>query len=143
MFERLNETMRERSAALLLTIDQRLGRILQFWLLLAGFAAAARMAFAPHAEHIANFSTGGSYLLVVLAPFVSTLLALRWFAHGDRQPQPLTRLARIGGWRPVPRQEAIRHPLYGASGIMASLLVGMMLNVPVRAAEYFAGMPPL
>jgi hypothetical protein len=33
--------------------------------------------------------------------------------------------------------------LYGASGLMVSLIVGMMLNVPVRAAEYVAAMPPL
>ena len=37
----------------------------------------------------------------------------------------------------------MRHPLYGAGGIMVSLLVGMLLNVPVRAAEYFAAMPAL
>src|SRR5207245_8512520 len=75
--------------------------------------------------------------------FVSTLLALRWFADGDRQPQPATRLARLGRWRGVDRDEAQRHPLYGSSGMMVSLLVGMMLNVPVRAAEYLAAMPPL
>ena len=33
---------------------------------------------------------------------------------------------------------ALRH-----SGIMVSLLVGMILNVPVRSAEYLAAMPPL
>ena len=92
---------------------------------------------------MASISTGGSYLLVILAPFLSTLLALRWFADGDRQPQPMIRLSRLGSWRKVRRYEAVRHPLYGASGIMASLLIGMMLNVPVRAAEYFAAMPPL
>jgi hypothetical protein len=71
------------------------------------------------------------------------LLALRWFRDGDRQPQPATRLARFGRWRGVGSGEARAHPLYGASGMMVSLLVGMMLNVPVRAAEYLAAMPPL
>lgn len=33
--------------------------------------------------------------------------------------------------------------MYGTKGIMVSLLVGIMLNVPLRAAEYFAVMPPL
>ena len=37
----------------------------------------------------------------------------------------------------------MRHSLYGAGGIMVSLLVGMLLNVPVRAAEYLAAMPAL
>jgi hypothetical protein len=49
----------------------------------------------------------------------------------------------IGRWTKVGRAEAERHPLYGTSGIMVSLLVGMMLNVPVRAAEYLAAMPPI
>jgi hypothetical protein len=68
---------------------------------------------------------------------------LRWFARGDELPQPVVRTAMIGRWRSVPREEAHRHALYGAGGIMVSLLVGMMLNVPVRAAEYLAAMPPL
>lgn len=71
------------------------------------------------------------------------MLALRWFALGDEQLQPVTRLAVVGRWRTVDRHEARRHQLYGTSGIMVSLLVGMMLNVPVRAAEYLATMPPL
>lgn len=143
MFDRLSDHMRARSAALLLSIDQRLHRIMQWWLLVAGLIAAARIASAGHSMPVASVSTLGSYLLVVLAPVASTLLALRWFADGDRQPQPNLRLAVVGRWRRVTRFEAMRDPLYGTSGIMASLLIGMMLNVPVRAAEYFVSMPPL
>ena len=141
MFDRFNQTMQARSAALLLSIDGSLDRILQYWLLLAGLASAARIALtAPPAGP--GLSTFTSYLLVVVAPFASTLLALRWF-RGDYQPQPVTRLARFGRWRSVGSGEARAHPNYGASGLMVSLLVGMMLNVPVRAAEYLAAMPPL
>ena len=141
MFDRLNERMKARSAALLLSIDDGLDRILQCWLLLAGLASAARIALtAPPAGP--GLSTFTSYMLVVVAPFASTLLALRWF-RGDDQPQPATRLARFGRWRSVGSGEARAHPHYGASGMMVSLLVGMMLNVPVRAAEYLAAMPPL
>ena len=143
MFDRLSDHMRARSAALLLTIDQRLNRIMQWWLLVAGLVAAARIASAGHSMPLASVSTLGSYLLVVLAPVASTLLALRWFKDGDRQPQPNLRLAVVGRWRSVTRFEAMRDRVYGTSGIMASLLVGIMLNVPVRAAEYFVSMPPL
>ena len=66
-----------------------------------------------------------------------------WFDDGDRMPQPATRLAIVGRWRNVAAEEARRHPLYGSSGIMVSLLVGMLLNVPVRALEYLAAMPAL
>jgi hypothetical protein len=143
MFERTTEKMRIRSAALLLSIDNRLDLILKYWLLVAGLASAARIASASPAIPVASFSTFASYMLLVVAPFASTLLALRWFSDGHLQPQPATRLARAGRWVSVSRSQAERHPLYGTSGIMVSLIVGMMLNVPVRAAEYLAAMPPM
>lgn len=143
MLEQLGNKLTTRSSVLLLGIDNRLHQILQVWLLLAGLVAAARMSFASHVPPVASVSTGGSYLLVVIAPVFSTLLALRWFEDGDQQPQVGTRLAVVGRWRSISQHEAKHHPLYGANGIMASLLVGMMLNLPVRAAEYFVSMPPL
>jgi hypothetical protein len=143
MFDQLSQRMRARSAALLLTIDTRLDRILKFWLVIAGLASAARIALAPHTVPVASFSTFASYSLLVVAPFASTLLALRWFRDGHLKPQPTTRLARAGRWIPVSRAEAKAHPLYGTSGIMVSLIVGMMLNVPIRAAEYLVAMPPI
>jgi hypothetical protein len=143
MFDAVSDRLKSRSAALLLVLDNRLDRILQGWLLVAGLIAAARIAFTPETAPIAQFSTVGSYMLIVVAPFASTLLALHWFRDGHLQPQPASRLAVLGRWRTLPRAEAERHHLYGSGGIMASLLLGMMLNVPVRAAEYFAAMPPL
>lgn len=143
MFDRITDQMRSRSAALLLTVDNRLDRILQGWLLITGLLAAARIAFTPIHMPVSSLSTIGSYLLLILAPFLSTLLALRWFRDGELQSQPRTRLAIAGGWRSVSRAEAQSHPLYGSGGIMVSLLVGIMLNVPVRAAEYLAAMPPM
>jgi len=143
MFERYSNKLRSRSAAILLTLDNRIDRILQAWLLIAGLASAARIAVSSHEVPADASSAALSYLLLVIAPAASTLLALRWFRDGDRQPQPTMRLARFGQWRSVARSQAVRHPLYGTSGIMVSLLVGMMLNVPVRAIEYLVAMPPL
>jgi hypothetical protein len=71
------------------------------------------------------------------------VLALRWFARADRVPQPMIRLARIGRWRAIGPVAARRHKLYGTSGLMLPLLVGMLLNVPLRTAEYLAAMPAL
>jgi hypothetical protein len=141
MFERIAERMRSRSGALLLTIDNRLDRILVWWLWIAGAASIARISLTPHNFPLAGVSTFASYSLLVVAPFVSTILALRWFADGHLQPQPRTRMAQVGRWTSVSRADAERHPLYGPTGIMVSLMVGTMLNVPVRALEYFAAMP--
>jgi hypothetical protein len=143
MFEAFSQRMKSRSAALLLTLDNRLDRILQWWLLLAGLTAAARIAFSAPAAPVDGFSTFASYMLLVVAPFGSTLLALHWFRDGHLLPQPTTRLAVFSRWISLTRAEAERHHLYGSGGIMVSLLVGMMLNVPVRAAEYLAAMPPI
>jgi hypothetical protein len=132
-----------KSAALLLSLENRLDRILIGWLLLAGLACAVRIALSPIPHGTAALPQIAPYLLVPTAPFLSALLALRWFANGDQQPQPITRLARIGAWRSVDASEARAHPLYGTTGIMVSLLVGMLLNVPIRAMEYLAAMPPI
>src|SRR5215213_8492066 len=128
MFDQFSHTMRSRSSALLLTIDNRLHRILQAWLLVAGFLSAARIGFSGYPAGAPAFSTWTSYMLLVVAPFASTLLALHWFREGHLQPQPVFRLARVGSWRALSRTEAERHPLYGPTGLMVSLLVGMMLN---------------
>ena len=143
MFDEISQKMRARSASLLITLDNKLDRILFWWLIIAGTASIARIALTPHKLPMAPVSTFASYMLLVVAPFASTLLALRWFSDGDLHPQPSIRLARVGRWIPISRQQAQAHPLYGTTGIMVSLLVGMMLNLPVRAAEYFAAMDPL
>lgn len=143
MFERYHQKLAARSSALLVALDSRLHRILQAWLLIAGLASAARIAASAHSVVQDPSSAFASYFLLVAAPCVSTLLALRWFRDGHLQPQPATRLARLGSWDTVQRHQAEAHRLYGSSGIMVSLLVGMMLNVPVRAVEYLVAMPPL
>ena len=134
--------MHAKSAALLVSLEAGLDRIMQVWLLLAGLAAAVRIAISPIPAGLEP-ATFAPYLLLIFAPFASMVLALRWFADGDRLAQPAVRLARISKWRPVNRVEAMRHPLYGTGGIMVSLLIGMLINVPVRAVEYLAAMPAL
>jgi hypothetical protein len=136
------QRLRNRAAALLISIETGLDRIMQGWLLVAGLACAARIATSPmHAPP--DVVTVAPYLLLVTAPFASMVLALRWFQEGDRLPQPRTRLARLGAWQSIGRDQALRHQLYGAGGVMVSLLIGMLLNVPVRALEYLAAMPAL
>lgn len=143
MFERLKHQGHARSVALLSSLEGRLHRILQTWLLLAGLACCVRLAFTPVTFGGADFGTVAPYVLLIVAPVASTLLALRWFADGQLQPQPSTRLAIVGTWRQVGLSEARRHPLFGTTGLMVSLLVGMMMNVPFRALEYLAAIPPV
>jgi hypothetical protein len=121
-------------------LENRLDRIVFAWMSVAGLACAIRIAFSPLKEPL-GLEIVLPYLLLVCAPVASLLLALRWFADGDYQAQPQFRLARVGHWRSIDGADARRHSLYGAGGIMVSLLVGMLINVPVRALEYLGAMP--
>jgi hypothetical protein len=142
MIDALKQRLHAKSATLLLGLESRLDRIMYFWLGFAALASMVRIATSPiHA--MPDFATFAPYLLLIFAPAVSMVLALRWFADGDHMPQPAMRLSRVGKWRDVTAGEARRHRLYGTTGIMVSLLIGMLLNVPVRAAEYLAAMPAL
>ena len=142
MYLEWKQKLQARSAALLLSIEGRLDRLMMGWLLVAGLATAVRIAASPLPAPIGAAGVF-PYLLLILAPFASMVLALRWFADGDRLPQPAVRLARAGRWMTVTAAAARAHPLYGTSGLMVSLLVGMLINVPVRAAEYLAALPAL
>jgi hypothetical protein len=144
MFDKFSNRMSNKSAALLLTLEGKLDRIMQGWLLVAGLASALRIATTPpSAAADGVLPVVAPYVLLILAPFASLVLALRWFRDGHLQPQPSTRLAIAGRWRKVPPEEARAHPLYGTTGIMVSLLIGTLLNVPVRAGEYMVAMPPV
>jgi hypothetical protein len=141
MFQTARQKLQARAATLLLTIEGGLDRIMQFWLLFAGMAVATRIAARP--SPFIGIDALLPYVLALLAPFASMVLALRWFRDAEGMPQPKFRLARVGRWIQLNRDQAARHPLYGASGIMISLAVGMLLNVPIRVGEYLVSMPPI
>jgi hypothetical protein len=144
MFQKFATRMSDKSAALLVSLENKLDRIMQGWLLFAGLASAVRIAnTSPVAAAGGVLPVVAPYVLLILAPFASAVLALRWFRDGHLQPQPSTRLAVVGRWRKVSADEARAHPLYGTTGIMVSLLIGTLLNVPVRAGEYMVAMPPV
>ncbi len=136
----ISRNLNGRADALLWSIETRIDRILIGWLLVAGLATAARIALSG--AHAPPAAVGLlPYWLLVMAPAASLALALRWFADGDRLPQPHFRLARVGRWRNVSPAEGQAHPLYGTNGIMVSLLIGMLLNIPLRTAEYLVAVP--
>jgi hypothetical protein len=132
-----------QAAALRSALEQRLPVVLVGWIVAAAVASALRIAMSPSTSIDAPLAALFPYLLLVAAPAVSLTLALRWFDGDPGQAVPTVRSAWFGVWRPVDRTVARRHRLYGADGLMVSLLVGMLLNVPLRALEYLAAMPAL
>jgi hypothetical protein len=143
MFDAVSERLRARSQAILKSLEHGLDRVLKAWLFIALMACSARVAATPSAIEDTGASSFISYLLLILAPVISITFALRWFDAAEFDAQPSSRLALVGRWRDVSTGEARSHWLYGTSGVMVSLLVGMLLNVPVRAAEYLTAMPPI
>ena len=139
----LRQHLHARSTAMLGSLEGGISRIMLGWLLIACAACAIRIAVSPWRGAGPGLSTLLPYALVIGAPLVSMALALRWFAGADRWGRPALRLARFGQWRAVSDVEARAHKLYGTTGLMLPLLVGMLVNVPLRTAEYLAAMPAL
>ncbi|MCY7271208.1 MAG: DUF2569 family protein [Sphingomonas bacterium] len=139
----LRQHLHARSTAMLASIEGGMSRIMLGWLLLACIACALRIAVSPWRGAGPDLTTVLPYMLVIGAPIMSMALALRWFAGADRWGRPSLRLARFGQWRDVGAAEARGHKLYGTTGLMVPLLVGMLINVPLRTAEYLAAMPAL
>jgi hypothetical protein len=139
----VQQRLHSRSIVLLESLERGLPRIMTWWLVCAVAAIALRLATSPLAGGGPDFALLFPYLLLTIAPLISMGLALHWFEHGDSLPQPSIRLARFGRWRSVRPADARRGTLYGTSGLMVSLLVGMLVNVPVRAAEYLVELPAI
>lgn len=134
-----------RSLALVCKLEVGLPRLMLFWVMLATFACGLRVAFAatPILTPVDEIANALPYALLVAAPIVTILLGLSAFPADALHAQPTTRLARFGRWRRVDAVAARSMPLYGASGFMASLLVGILINVPVRTLEFLTSVPAL
>ncbi|MEN3972686.1 DUF2569 domain-containing protein [Sphingomicrobium sp. XHP0235] len=130
-----------RAAALHAALRDNLGTVMLAWVAIAMLGTAARLAVGPVGGSTIELKTLTPYFLVIGAPLASMALALHWFRDGNPLPQPAIRFARAGKWRTVEAAEARAHTLYGPTGLMVSLLVGMLMNLPFRAGEYFLAIP--
>ena len=115
------------------------------WLAVFGAAALVRLATAIVPVHGWGdaLALAVPYALVALAPLAGYALAAGSFPSGLATAQPSIRFARYGRWRDLDVLEARRSPVFGPAGFMASLLVGLMLNVVIRSFEFLAAVPAL
>ena len=146
MVQVVKDHLYRKSVALVLSMQVNLQRIMMIWVLLAAFACGLRMAFpaTPYAGLPWISGTGLlPYLLVVGAPVGTLLLGLKLFPAGRVHAQPSFRLAQIGRWRKLDCVQVRDMSQFGLYGVMASLLVGIALNVPVRTLEFLSAIPAL
>ena len=137
--------LQRRSVALVGTLNHGHRALLLWWTIVASLACGIRLSAAsfPSLPFQAQLASALPYVLVIGAPIASFLLALHWFRDGDHMLQPRIRLARYGRWHDLRRHEARQLPLYGVTGIMASLILGILINIPVRTLEFLAAIPAL
>lgn len=139
------EQLNRKSIWAIASLEHGLGRILFAWIAIAAALCALRIVFAatPIDSTASFLQTALPYLLVVGAPVAAYRIGDALFPRGTLYEQPHIRLARYGKWKPVDCLTARQHRLFGPTGMMASLVIGMMLNVPVRSLEFLAAVPAM
>ena len=146
MVRLVQDHLYRRSVALVLSLQLNLQRIVAAWVLIAAFACGLRLAFPATPYASAPWASGVGlmpYLLVIGAPVGTLLLGLKLFPVGRLHAQPSLRLAQLGRWRKVDCLKAREMSQFGLYGVMASLLLGIALNVPVRTLEFLSAVPAL
>lgn len=134
-----------RTRWLVAALDLRMEWLIVAWISVFFLAAVPRMAFAltPVRGVLDLVALTLPYCLIALAPIAGYRLATGSFPQGSLRAQPLVRLSLFGRWRKLDVIEASSHPQFGPTGFMASLLVGLMINVPVRSFEFLLSVPAM
>lgn len=134
-----------RSRRLVGFLDARMDRVIGGWTVLLFAVAVAKIAAAPvrvtgPREAIALLLP---YLLMIASPIAGYRIARSAFPRGHAAGQPALRLAQVGRWERIDVVSARSERLFGASGLLASLLLGLLLDVPLRTLEYLASVPAI
>lgn len=143
--DRWSRSLHERSLMIPPFLHRHMVLIAAAWIALAGGAALLRMAVPAAPAHHAwdALPMLVVYSAIIVAPLSGFMLARAAFAD-DRAQAPLDfHLSFVGKWRRLSPDEARSHPMFGPVGFLASLLVGLMLNVVVRTGEFFVAVPAM
>lgn len=134
-----------KSISAVVVLERGLPRIMIGWVAFVALAGVLRTVFAvsPIDSGLSFLQTITPYILLGGAPIAAYWLADQVFPRGALMQQPEIRLARYGKWQQVNVLDARAHPMFGPTGMMASLLIGMLLNVPVRSLEFLAAVPAM
>jgi hypothetical protein len=134
-----------KSISVVALLEGGLPRIILGWVAFIAIAGILRtsLAVSPINSGASLFQTILPYVLLGLSPIAAHWIANQLFPRGMLMQQPDIRLSRFGSWRSIDVLAARAHPLFGPTGVMASLLVGMLLNVPVRSLEFLAAVPAM
>lgn len=137
--------LHESSRALVAFLDVRMEMLISAWIGVVVTLGLAKLATAPLPPHglAAALITLLPYLLIALAPIAGYRVAAGSFPRGLLSAQPAVRLCRYGAWRAVDPLAARQSLAFGPTGFMASLLAGILLNVPFRSFEFILAIPAI
>lgn len=144
-FARIQANLYARSVRFVAPLEDKVRSLLLGWIVVVTLACLTRTMFPV----VPGGGTASWLLLVVphglimASPFLAYWAANAAFPRGVDFAQPEIRLALVGKWRKLDALSARDHRAFGPTGLMASLLLGMLLNVPVRTAEFMAAVPAM
>ena len=129
-------------------LDRRITTLLAIWFALAVLAGGVKIllliAAQPNAATLAIvLPLIVPYALIALAPTAGYALVVQCFTNGTITAQPRLRLAKVGRWSSVTPAEARQQPNFGMSGLLVSLVAGLLLCMVMRLGEYFLAMPAI
>ncbi|MDG5752286.1 DUF2569 domain-containing protein [Qipengyuania sp. XHP0211] len=134
-----------KSRAIVANLRPFVDRAIPWWIV--GWLALASIRIALSPSPVANFADFASiflpYALIALAPPMAFRLAEAAFPENETKWDNRVSLAFVGRWTKVDREAARGHRMFGPVGFMASLLVGMLLNVVIRSAEFLLAVPAI
>ena len=141
----IGEKLNRKSITAVAMLENRMPQVMLGWLTFIAIGGVLRTIFAasPIDGGLRLIETLMPYVLIGGAPVVAFVISDRVFPRGVLLQQPDIRLARYGKWQNLNVLAARQHPSFGPTGMMASLLIGMLLNVPVRSLEFLAAVPAM
>ncbi len=124
-------------------LDLRMEPIVGAWAALLLLATELKIADAPTPPHspAEALAMGLPFLLLGAAPVLGYRIATALAARSPTPQQPSIRLARFGSWREADAVDRRRGRIAGPAGFLVSLIVGLLVNVPVRSLQFLAIVP--
>ena len=137
------ESLYRKSRSLVAFLQRRMRRVLYAWLGLMVPLAALKLCFplVSYASTADLLRMVGAYSLILIAPVAGFVIAREAFSLRENRVQPSLRLAVVGRWKRLDAITARANAAYGPVGFMASLIVGMMMNVVFRTGEFMLAVP--
>ena len=144
-YDRLASRLLEKSRSIISVLEGRMERVIVIWMATIIVLGSLKIALSTlqFASSLAVLKAMVPYLAIALAPVLGYRVATGSFPRNSLLSQPAIRLCRYGSWAHVDPIDAQKHSFYGSVGFMASLVIGILMNVPLRAIEFALSVPAM